>query len=57
MYNLSAVRVFEELREKSFHGTYSLVKQCGRPMRNNRKILATYKYENDPKRRIPDGFR
>ena len=36
-HNLSAVRIYEELREKFFKGSYSLVKQYSRPMRNDRK--------------------
>ena len=47
-HNLSAVRIFEELRKKGFQGSYSLVKQYIRPMRNDRKILAVYRYETDP---------
>lgn len=39
-HNLSAVRIYEELRKKGFQGSYSLVKQYCRPMRNDRKILA-----------------
>ena len=46
--NLSAVRIYEELRKKGFKGSYSLVKQYSRPMRNDRKILAVYRYETDP---------
>ena len=47
-HNLSAVRIYEELRKKGFQGSYSLVKQYSRPMRNDRKILAVYRYETDP---------
>ena len=47
-HNLSAVRIYEELRKKGFQGSYSLVKQYCRPMRNDRKILAVYRYETDP---------
>ena len=46
-HNLSAVRIYEELRKKGFKGSYSLVKQYSRPMRNDRKILAVYRYETD----------
>ena len=48
MHNLSAVRIYEELKKKGFQGSYSLVKQYSRPMRNDRKILAVYRYETDP---------
>ena len=47
-YNLTAVRIYEELRKKGFKGSYSLVKQYKRPMRTYRKILAVYRYETDP---------
>ena len=47
-HNLTAVRIYEELRKKGFKGSYSLVKQYSRPMRNDRKILAVYRYETDP---------
>ena len=47
-HNLSAVRIYEELRKKGFKGLYSLVKQYSRPMRNDRKVLAVYRYETDP---------
>ena len=47
-HNLSAVRIYEELRKKGFQGSYSLVKQYSRPMRNVRKILAVYRYETNP---------
>ena len=47
-HNLSAVRIYEELRKNGFQGSYSLVKQCGRPMRNDRKTLPVYRYETDP---------
>ena len=47
-HNLSAVRIYEELRKKGFQGSYSLVKQYSRPMRKDRKILAVYRYETDP---------
>ena len=43
-HNLSAVRIYEELRKKGFQGSYSLVKQYSRPMRNDRKNLAVYRY-------------
>ncbi len=36
------------MRKKGFQGSYSLVKQYSRPMRNDRKILAVYRYETDP---------
>ena len=42
--NLSAVRIYEELRKKGFKGSYSLVKQYSRPMRNDRNILCNRRF-------------
>ena len=47
-HNLSAVRIYEELRKKGFQGSYSLVKQYSRPMRNDRKVRVVYRYKTDP---------
>ncbi len=47
-HNLSAVRIYKELRKKGFKGSYSLVKQYSRPILNDRKIVAVYRYETDP---------
>ena len=55
-HNLSAVRIYEELRKKSFQGSYSLVKQYSKPMRNDRKILAVYRYETDPGKQAQVDF-
>ena len=55
-HNLSAVRIYEELRKKGFQGSYSLVKQYSRPMRNDRKILAVYRYETDPGKQAQVDF-
>ena len=51
-HDFSAVRIYEELRKKGFKGSYSLVKQYSRPMRNDRKILAVYRYETDPEKQF-----
>ncbi len=55
-HNLSAVRIYEELRKKGFQGSYSLVKQYSRPMRSDRKILAVYRYETDPGKQAQVDF-
>ncbi len=55
-HNLSTVRIYEELRKKGFHGLYSLVKQYSRRMRNDRKILAVYRYETDPGKKSQVDF-
>ena len=55
-HNLSAVRIYGELRKKGFQGSYSLMKQYSRPMRNDRKILAVYRYETDPGKQAQVDF-
>ena len=55
-HNLSAVRIYEELRKKGFQGSYPLVKQYSRPMLNDRKILAVYRYETDPGKQAQVDF-
>ena len=57
VHNLSAVRIYEELKKKGFQGSYSLVKQYSRPMRNDRKIMAVYRYETDPGKQSQVDFR
>ena len=47
-HNLSAVRIYEEIREKGYPGSYTTVKRLCRVMRNNRSIQAVYRYETDP---------
>ena len=51
-HNLSAIRIYEELRKKGFKGSYSLAKQYSRPVQNNRKILTVYRYETDPGKQL-----
>ena len=47
-HNLSAVRIYEEIREKAYPGSYTTVKRLCRVMRNDRSIQAIYRYETDP---------
>ncbi len=47
-YNLSAVRIYEELREKGYPGSYTTVKRLCRELRKDRRIQAVYRYETDP---------
>ena len=47
-YNLSAVRIYEELREKGYPGSYTTVKDLCRNIRRQRSIMAVYRYETEP---------
>ena len=47
-YNLSAVRIYEELREKGYTGSYTTVKRICRKLRKDRSIQAVYRYETEP---------
>ena len=55
-YNLSAVRIYEELRKKVFKVSYSLIKQYTSPLRNDLKSLAVYRYETDPEKQSQVDF-
>lgn len=56
-HNLSAVRIYKELMKKGFQGSYSLVKQYIRTMRNDWKILAIYRYKDRSRKKIAGGLR
>lgn len=47
-YDLSAVRILEEIRKLGYTGSYSLVKSCRHEIRNDRSIIAVYPYETKP---------
>ena len=47
-HNLSAVRIYEEIREKGYPGSYTTVKRLCRELRKDRRIQAVYRYETDP---------
>ena len=47
-HNLSAVRIYEEIREKGYPGSYTTVKRLCRVLRNDRSIQAVYRYETEP---------
>ncbi len=47
-YDLSAVRIMEEIKKKGYTGGYSLVKACRHEVRKNKKIIAVYRYETKP---------
>ena len=47
-YNLSAVRLHEEIQKMGYEGCYSLVKTYARTIRKGRAITAVYRYETAP---------
>ena len=47
-HNLSAVRIYEEIREKGYPGSYTTVKDICRKLRRDRTIQAVYRYETEP---------
>lgn len=47
-YNLSAQKIFEEISDKGYQGSYSLVKIFVRPLKKDRAIPAEYRYETKP---------
>ena len=47
-HNLSAVRIYKEIREKGYPGSYTTVKRLCRVLRNDRSIQAVYRYETEP---------
>ncbi|MGC8497859.1 MAG: hypothetical protein ACP5NL_07735, partial [Thermoplasmata archaeon] len=55
-YNLSAVRIYEELKEKGYHGSYTTVKRLCRKLRMEHKIQAVYRYETDPGKQAQVDF-
>jgi len=47
-YNLSSIRVYEDIKEKGYNGSYTLVKITARKYRNDRQIKAVYRFETGP---------
>ena len=47
-HNLSAVGIYEEIREKSYPGSYTTIKRLCRVLRNDRSMQAVYRNETDP---------
>ena len=42
------MRIYEEIREKGYPGSYTTVKRLCRELRKDRRIQAVYRYETDP---------
>ena len=47
-YNLSAVRILEEIRALGYDGGYTILKEYCSSIRKDRRISAVYRYETDP---------
>ena len=47
-FNLYAVRIYDEIREKDYLGSYTTVKRLCRELRRDCRIQAVYRYETYP---------
>ncbi|MGC8618849.1 MAG: DDE-type integrase/transposase/recombinase [Thermoplasmata archaeon] len=47
-YNLSAVRILEEIRGIGYRGSYTILKDYCRTVRKDRSIKAVYRFETEP---------
>ena len=47
-FDLSAVRLFEEIRERGYRGGYTVVKDFVRPLKRDRSLAAVVRYETPP---------
>ena len=55
-YNLSAVRILEEIRKKGYNGGYSTLKTYCATLRKDRAINAVIRYETEPGRQAQVDF-
>ncbi len=55
-YNLSAVRILEEIRKKGYTGGYSTLKYYCSTLRKDRAINAVIRYETEPGRQAQVDF-
>ena len=55
-YNLSAVRILEEIRKKGYTGGYSTLKSYCSTLRKDRAIKAVYRYETEPGKQAQVDF-
>ena len=55
-YNLSAVRILEEIRKKGYTGSYSTVKYYCATLRKDRAINAVIRFETDPGKQAQVDF-
>ena len=47
-YNLSSVRILEEIRKMGYDGRYIILKDYCHELRKDRRIQAVYRYETEP---------
>ena len=55
-YNLSAVRILDEIRKKGYTGKYTILKDYCRTVRKDRAINAVIRFETDPGRQAQVDF-
>ena len=55
-YNLSAVRILEEIRKKGYTGSYSTLKAYCKVQRKDRAIKAVIRYETEPGKQAQVDF-
>ena len=55
-YNLSAVRIMEEIKKKGYTGGYTILKDYCRTLRKDRAIKAVIRYETKPGRQAQVDF-
>jgi len=47
-YNLSSIRILEEIRKTGYEGGYTILKDYCAELRKDRRIQAVYRYETEP---------
>jgi len=55
-YDLSAVRILEEIRKWGYNGSYTTLKRYCRTIRRERSIKAVYRFETDPGKQAQVDF-
>ena len=55
-YNLSAVRIMEEIKKKGYTGGYTILKDYCRTLRKDRAIKAVIRYKTKPGRQAQVDF-
>ena len=55
-YNLSAIRILEEIRKKGYRGKYTILKDYCRTVRKDRAITAVIRFETEPGRQAQVDF-
>ena len=55
-YNLSSVRILEEIRKQGYDGGYTILKKYCATLRKDRRVQAVYRYETDPGKQSQADF-